>query len=145
MNDDVMNGIHFPWNLASTYCGKNDPLVEYIVLAEFDIDTGSTVRHQYPKTISSCKDDWLAEHMLPEGVHNRTEDWTYMFLEIGINQIWINENTLEIRQIRKVMTFSFTALTWCEINMMTVFVEARLLKRWLFFLVFRSLRYRNFH
>lgn len=56
-----------------------------IVLAEFDIDTGSTVRHQYPKPIREVfdgqyKEDWLAEHMLPEGAHNRDVDYTYIFL-----------------------------------------------------------------
>lgn len=55
-------------------------MVNYVVLAEFDIDTGSTVRHQYPQSIDGYTEDWLAEHMLPEGLHNRTEDWTYIFL-----------------------------------------------------------------
>lgn len=56
------------------------PLVDYIVLAEFDIDTGSTVRHQYPNTIPDYKVDWFAEFMLPEGAHNRDVDFTFIFL-----------------------------------------------------------------
>lgn len=59
-------------------------LIEHVVLAEFDIDTGSTVRYQYPSENSvlppGVSNDWLAENMLPEGLHNRAEDWTYMFL-----------------------------------------------------------------
>ena len=55
-------------------------LCEYIVLAEFDIDTGSTVRCQFPEKIPNYKEDWFAENMLPEGVHNRVSDYTYMFL-----------------------------------------------------------------
>ena len=76
----------FPWPIQCTYghdsAGNRNfhPIVDYIILAEFDIDTGSTVRHQYPAKIPYCTADWLAENMLPEGVHNRNEDWTYMFL-----------------------------------------------------------------
>ena len=55
-------------------------LCDYIVITEFDIDTGSTVRHQYPEKIEGVSEDWLAENMLPEGAHNRDEDSTYMFL-----------------------------------------------------------------
>lgn len=56
------------------------PLIDYILLAEFDIDTGSTLRHQYPSAIPGYKADRLAEYMLPEGVHNRDVDYTYIFL-----------------------------------------------------------------
>lgn len=61
--------------------GKNaHQLVDYIVVAEFDIDTGSTVRHLYPSNIPNYKMDWFAEYMLPEGAHNRDSDFTYIFL-----------------------------------------------------------------
>lgn len=59
---------------------ENAELCNYIVLSEFDVDTGSTVRHQYPEKIEGVTEDWLAEHMLPEGAHNRDEDATYIFL-----------------------------------------------------------------
>ena len=59
---------------------SNEPVVDYIILAEFDIDTGSTVRHQYPEAVSGYKSDWFAEYMLPEGAHNRESDWTYILL-----------------------------------------------------------------
>ena len=78
-----MNNNKLPWELKNTYDMKSNTstnVIEYIVLSEFDIDTGSTVRHQYPISNPYCTEDWLAEHMLPEGVHNREEDWTYMFL-----------------------------------------------------------------
>lgn len=76
------------WSVRDTRGGKTESLVDYIVLAEFDIDTGdydklivymlfdllyyvgSTVRYQYPENIPGYKDDWFAEHMLPEGAHN---------------------------------------------------------------------------
>jgi hypothetical protein len=38
------------------------------------------LRHQYPEDIAGYKNDWFAEYMLPEGVHNRQIDWTYFFL-----------------------------------------------------------------
>lgn len=40
----------------------------------------STVKHAYPSTVPGCSDDWFAEHMLPEGAHNRSHDWTVIFL-----------------------------------------------------------------
>lgn len=77
----------FPWQIRSCYGSSHEPVIDYIVIAEFDIDTGSTVRHQYPSAIPSCTADWLAENMLPEGVHNRSEDWTYMFLNRDCSRI----------------------------------------------------------
>ena len=68
------------WSVLHTYGPHCKKLVDFVVLAEFDIDTGSTVRHQYPHAIDGYTEDWLADHMLPEGLHNRTEDWTYIFL-----------------------------------------------------------------
>ena len=59
---------------------KSAKLCDYVVVTEFDIDTGSTVRHQYPEKISDVTEDWLAEHMLPEGAHNRNYDLTFIFL-----------------------------------------------------------------
>eukprot|EP00601_Ochromonadales_sp_CCMP2298_P016521 CAMPEP_0173222990 /NCGR_PEP_ID=MMETSP1142-20121109/3547_1 /TAXON_ID=483371 /ORGANISM="non described non described, Strain CCMP2298" /LENGTH=432 /DNA_ID=CAMNT_0014151121 /DNA_START=52 /DNA_END=1347 /DNA_ORIENTATION=+ len=68
------------WSVKLKRGAAFHPLVDYIVLAEFDIDTGSTVRHQYPSTIPDYKVDWFAEFMLPEGAHNRDVDYTYIFL-----------------------------------------------------------------
>lgn len=73
---------------------------DYIVLAEFDIDTGSTVRHQYPCAFPDIKEDWFAENMLPEGVHNRAVDYTYMILNRKHEQIdesfWISPKSFDV-------------------------------------------------
>jgi hypothetical protein len=93
------------WKIKTTRGEQAEPLIDYIVLAEFDIDTGqlwfdlsqhetiiifsigSTVRHQYPQEIPGYKPDWFAEHMLPEGAHNREQDWTYMILNRNEKQV----------------------------------------------------------
>jgi len=52
----------------------------FVLLAEFDIDRGSTLAHQYPAPIGH-DDHILAELMLPDGAHARSEDWTVFFLK----------------------------------------------------------------
>lgn len=49
-----------------------------VVLAEFDIDKGAVVRRQFPTPLP-VSESFLAEQMLPDGAHNRDEDWS-MFL-----------------------------------------------------------------
>lgn len=51
----------------------------FCLVAEFDIDKGSTLSYQYPAPIGH-DDHMLAELMLPDGVHARSEDWTVFFL-----------------------------------------------------------------
>ena len=46
-------------------------IVEYVLLAEFDIDKGSTLREAYPQRVPGYDDSHFAEIMLPEGAHNR--------------------------------------------------------------------------
>ncbi|CAJ0888083.1 13504_t:CDS:10 [Entrophospora sp. SA101] len=53
--------------------------VIHILLAEFDIDKGSSLTHQYPVATGTAE-NLLAELMLPDGAHLRTEDWTVFFL-----------------------------------------------------------------
>ena len=53
--------------------------IEAVLFAEFDIDKGSVLRVQYPQQISE-DEGLLAELMLPEGVHNRPQDWTVFML-----------------------------------------------------------------
>ncbi|KAJ2659745.1 hypothetical protein IWW48_003346 [Coemansia sp. RSA 1200] len=53
--------------------------VEYILLAEFDIDRGAILKHQYPQP-TGADDSHLAELMLPDGAHARESDWTMFFL-----------------------------------------------------------------
>lgn len=44
-------------------------LVEYIVLAEFDIDLGSTTRIQFPTNVPNIDAGMLSDYMIPEGSH----------------------------------------------------------------------------
>ncbi|KAK4048369.1 hypothetical protein OIO90_005839 [Microbotryomycetes sp. JL221] len=53
--------------------------VSYVLMAEFDIDQGSVLKHQYPEP-TGTDEHLLAEHMLPDGVHDRAEDWTVFYL-----------------------------------------------------------------
>jgi hypothetical protein len=53
--------------------------VEYILVASFDIDRGSIMEHQYPGAISG-DETMLAELMLPDQAHVRSQDWTIFFL-----------------------------------------------------------------
>ncbi|KAB2578043.1 Protein mesA [Lasiodiplodia theobromae] len=53
--------------------------VEYILVASFDIDRGSIMEHQYPGPISG-DEHMLADLMLPDQAHVRTQDWTIFFL-----------------------------------------------------------------
>ncbi|KAI9695158.1 MAG: hypothetical protein M1820_008864 [Bogoriella megaspora] len=53
--------------------------VEYILVASFDIDRGSIMEHQYPGPISG-DEHMLAELMLPDQTHKRSQDWTIFFL-----------------------------------------------------------------
>ncbi|CAN9262208.1 hypothetical protein AA0118_g10248 [Alternaria tenuissima] len=53
--------------------------VEYILVAAFDIDRGSIMEHQYPAAISG-DETMLAELMLPDQAHVRSQDWTIFFL-----------------------------------------------------------------
>lgn len=64
---------------------KNPPHVKYILLAEFDIGKGASLAHQYP-TKTSMDAHVLAEMMLPDGVHQREEDWTIFFLNQSAEQ-----------------------------------------------------------
>ncbi|KAJ3170362.1 hypothetical protein HDU88_008990 [Geranomyces variabilis] len=52
--------------------------VDAILVAEFDIDKGSALTFQYP-CATGTDAHVLSELMLPDGAHNREEDWT-MFL-----------------------------------------------------------------
>lgn len=86
------------WDIKSTRKYPADAkLCDYIVVTEFDIDSGSTVRHQYPENIVGVSEDWLAENMLPEGVHNRIEDSTYMILNRDkprLDEEWLLNSSL---------------------------------------------------
>ncbi|EIM21636.1 spindle pole body interacting protein [Wallemia mellicola CBS 633.66] len=53
--------------------------VAYCLLAEFDIDQGSTLSQQYPFP-TGTDEHLLADLMIPEGAHDQNEDWTIFFL-----------------------------------------------------------------
>lgn len=55
-------------------------MIDYIVLAEFDINEGSIIRHQHPTAIKGVDAEAIAAYMLPEGGHNRSADSTYFIL-----------------------------------------------------------------
>lgn len=59
--------------------------VEYILVASFDIDRGSVMEHQYPGPISG-DETMLAELMLPDQTHMRSQDWTIFFLHKDTSQ-----------------------------------------------------------
>ncbi|KAG0357095.1 hypothetical protein BGZ54_000457 [Gamsiella multidivaricata] len=67
--------------------------VTTILLAEFDIDQGSTLTHQYPTNITS-DNHVLAELMLPDGAHLRPADWTIFFLNQAKPAPWNGNNAL---------------------------------------------------
>ncbi|KAF1336478.1 hypothetical protein FI667_g149, partial [Globisporangium splendens] len=55
-------------------------MAEVVLFAEFDIDKGSTLRASFPREIPHYSPEFFADVMLPEGVHNRQEDFTIFFL-----------------------------------------------------------------
>ena len=57
----------------------------FVILAEFDIGLGSVIREQVPRA-TGVSDTFLAEAMLPEGSHSRTEDETVFMLPLGKSQ-----------------------------------------------------------
>jgi len=64
---------------------SDQPHVEYILVASFDIDKGPTMEHQFPAPISG-DETMLAELMLPDQTHLRSEDWTIFFLHKDVGE-----------------------------------------------------------
>ncbi|WVQ78521.1 hypothetical protein IAT38_000607 [Cryptococcus sp. DSM 104549] len=58
---------------------EQEEAVHFCLLAEFDIDAGATLAHQYPYP-TGTDEHRLAELMLPDGAHLRPEDWTVFYL-----------------------------------------------------------------
>jgi Docking domain of Afi1 for Arf3 in vesicle trafficking len=73
--------------------------VEYILVASFDIDRGSVMEHQYPGPISG-DENMLAELMLPDQAHVRSQDWTVFFLHKDTSAE--EEAREERRRIRRI-------------------------------------------
>ncbi|KAF8476970.1 docking domain of Afi1 for Arf3 in vesicle trafficking-domain-containing protein [Kalaharituber pfeilii] len=60
--------------------------VEYILVAEFEVDQGPLMEHQYPTAISG-DEHMLAELMLPDQAHLYEQDWTIFFLHRDAEQV----------------------------------------------------------
>ncbi len=65
---------------ATTNTNSSSSIVHHVLVGEFDITTGSTVRAQFPTPVSGVSADWLADKMLPEGAHNHSLNETWFFL-----------------------------------------------------------------
>ncbi|KAG8748360.1 hypothetical protein FRC10_005907 [Ceratobasidium sp. 414] len=63
----------------------------FVLLAEFDIDQGSVLTHQYPHPMG-IDEQFIAEMMIPDGVHDQKSDWTIFFL----NQVPANTVTISL-------------------------------------------------
>jgi hypothetical protein len=75
--------------------------VEYILVASFDIDRGSVMEHQYPGPISG-DENMLAELMLPDQAHVRSQDWTIFFLHKDTSaEEEAKEERKRIRRLRR--------------------------------------------
>jgi hypothetical protein len=76
----------FPAKSRSQYPANSpENHVEYILVASFDVDRGSVMEHQYPGPISG-DETMLAELMLPDQAHVRSQDWTIFFLHKDTTQ-----------------------------------------------------------
>ncbi|KAF9433696.1 hypothetical protein BGZ76_009100 [Entomortierella beljakovae] len=78
--------------------------VTTILLAEFDIDQGSVLTHQYPTKITS-DNHVLAELMLPDGAHLRPADWTIFFLNQAQPAPWNGNKVLTDNDIKNPMLY----------------------------------------
>lgn len=86
--------------LRSQYpAGSMENHVEYLLVASFDIDRGSIMEHQYPGPISG-DENMLAELMLPDQTHMRSQDWTVFFLHKDTSAE--EEAKEERKRIRKI-------------------------------------------
>lgn len=57
------------------------PNIEYIITAEFHVDKGPSVVHQYPETLPGYEFlPFFPELMLPDQIHRREEDFTLFLL-----------------------------------------------------------------
>ncbi|GMM36103.1 Afi1 protein [Saccharomycopsis crataegensis] len=57
----------------------NEPIVHHLIASEFDINLGPIIRKQYPSPINGNL-PFFAELLLPDQIHNRSEDWTVVIL-----------------------------------------------------------------
>lgn len=65
--------------MTTTHAFGSGPHILHVLTAVFDINSGPTVKHQYPSAIPGDQ-NLIAELMLPDQSHARKEDWTVFFL-----------------------------------------------------------------
>ncbi|RHZ66015.1 hypothetical protein CDV55_103442 [Aspergillus turcosus] len=74
--------------------------VEYILVASFHIDRGPIMEHQYPAPISG-DESMLAELMLPDQTHVRSQDWTIFFLHKDTSAEEEDEDSTKAKKKRR--------------------------------------------
>lgn len=80
MYNNAMESQQAGQRIQSQYPSDSDEThVDFILVAAFDIDKGSMMEYQYPAAISS-DEQMLAELMLPDQAHSRSQDWTVFYL-----------------------------------------------------------------
>ncbi|KAI8137550.1 docking domain of Afi1 for Arf3 in vesicle trafficking-domain-containing protein [Fennellomyces sp. T-0311] len=75
--------------------------VRYVLLAEFDIDKGASLKYQYPNE-TGTDEHVLSELMLPDGAHLRAEDWTIFCLNQTIPDL---DNEQETKDEEKPLLY----------------------------------------
>ena len=55
-------------------------MIEAVLRAEFDVESGQIVRMQYPAPLVGIDQEDLASSMLPDGAHNRNLEITYFMI-----------------------------------------------------------------
>lgn len=80
MYQSIVGSRNNPPRLHSQYpMDSAESHVDFILVAVFDNDKGSMMEYQYPSSISS-DEHMLAELMLPDQAHSRSQDWTIFYL-----------------------------------------------------------------
>ncbi|CCI44504.1 unnamed protein product [Albugo candida] len=84
--------------MTATCDQSKNQLAEVVLYAEFDIDKGSTLRESYPYAFDHYSSEFFADVMLPEGIHNREDDFTVFFLN---RKSCLNTNHSSIKEDEK--------------------------------------------
>ena len=91
--------------MTSPNDASSDQLAQVVLYAEFDIDKGSTLRESYPYAIDHYSPEFFADLMLPEGIHNREDDFTVFFLnrKTCLDSECISSDKDDIKPVREFM------------------------------------------
>lgn len=83
-------------------------LIEGIFVSEFDIDKGSTLRFAVPGSPLGYRSQFLPEHQLPEGAHNREYEFTVFYLypdmTAGNDGVWYDSANLSPTSVPPTLT-----------------------------------------